>query len=139
MEIAISLYKPKTSCHANIEIRDIVANPFSGAELILLTLIFRKENLNKILLSNQALDPREVFAQKRSFILSDGKLNAPHSNIFFSYSQLNLQSYLVVQFLHLAFLISNSINAPSPAPLNSLFSKTMYSKQYRQISSLPLC
>ncbi|CAL5005598.1 unnamed protein product [Urochloa decumbens] len=31
----------------------------------------QKENLNKILLSNQALDPREVFARKCSFILSD--------------------------------------------------------------------
>jgi hypothetical protein len=31
----------------------------------------RKENLDKLLLSNQSLDPRELFAQKCSFNLSD--------------------------------------------------------------------
>lgn len=44
------------------------------ANCILFVLIFREENLDKILVANLALDSREVFAHKCSAILSDGEL-----------------------------------------------------------------
>lgn len=76
------------SCEVNISCRDrlyiYVIKTFDRACLLSLMLplnnmfsflISREENLVKILLSdNQTLDPREVFAQKSSFKLSDGNL-----------------------------------------------------------------
>lgn len=56
-------------------------------------LICRKENLDKLLLSNQSLDPRELFAQKCSFNLSDGNLQLISViNLFRLLLLLNLSS-----------------------------------------------
>jgi hypothetical protein len=120
------------------------------ANCILFVLIFREENLDKILVSNLALDSREVFAHKCSAILSDGKLQCTTLlgvTLFLVIAVTEVAALLLVQFLRVAILIDQSIswplttievcknnNARSPASRNSFFCN----KMYRQISSLPL-
>jgi hypothetical protein len=78
-------------------------------------LIFREENLDKILLSNQSLDPAEIFARKGCFILSDGKLSPTIFVMAYEHSFLaifvTLSCFLrFLQFLHSVFLNGYSLS-----------------------------